>query len=96
MRSLPEFDSRLPCWSTIEIDLGVSSGTLDDTRWLIAATWPSSMARPGYSCSTIEAVGFWRSRTNSVGLGIARCTRADCTAAIDSIERASSPSSPRW
>ena len=95
---MPELaaDSRLPAWSTTVMLLFDSSGTLLEIRWTMALTWPSSMLRPRCNDSTTDALGFFCSRTNSEGLGSARWTRADSTAEIELIERASSPSSARW
>ncbi|MNL80768.1 hypothetical protein D3C87_2076970 [compost metagenome] len=74
----------------------VSSGTLEATSQEIADTCASLRLRPGYTFSSTEAVGAWRSRTNSDWRGMARWTRACCTVFMASIERASSPSRPRW
>ncbi|CFN80410.1 Uncharacterised protein [Bordetella pertussis] len=89
-------DRSRPFWSTMETFSAVSSGTLEATSQATADTWASLRLRPGYRLSSTEAVGAWRSRTNSDWRGMARCTRACCTVCMASIERASSPSRPRW
>lgn len=88
--------SRLPSWSTIVTFFAGMSGTLDDTMRVTASTCPSSSTRPGYRSTSTDADGASRSRTNTEGFGIARCTRAARTALIDSTVRCSSPSSARW
>ncbi|CAM4412930.1 hypothetical protein ACAE110713_13440 [Achromobacter aegrifaciens] len=89
-------DSRRPFWSTMDTFSAVSSGTLEATSQEIAETWASLRLRPGCMFSSTEAVGAWRSRTKRDWRGMARCTRACCTVCMASIERASSPSRPRW
>ena len=59
------------------------------------ATCARSSVRPGCIVSSTEALGFCCSRKKPFWFGSARCTRAFCTAAIEVIERVSSPSSPR-
>jgi hypothetical protein len=85
-----------PAWSTTVTSPGLSSGTLEATRCTIAATWPGSSRRPGYSCSITEAVALWESRRKTDGFGRARCTRAVCTPCTLTIVRASSVSRTDW
>ncbi|KAG1477649.1 hypothetical protein G6F54_014060 [Rhizopus delemar] len=65
-------DSRRPFWSTIDTFSAVSSGTLEATSHEIADTWASLRLRPGWTFSSTDAVGAWRSRTNSDWRGMAR------------------------
>jgi hypothetical protein len=53
-------------------------------------------ARPVCRFTITEAVGFCSSRRKAVCLGIARCTRAPATLAMDEMVRDSSPSRARW
>ena len=88
-------DSSAPLLSSTLTDLALSSGTLDDTRCTMPATWARSSVRPGCSVSTTDAPGFCCSRKKPFWFGSARCTRAACTDCSDWMVRVSSPSSAR-
>ena len=74
----------------------VAALPIDAIAALMAEICAESSERPAYSDTSTEALGFWFSRTNTDGRGMARCTRADCTAESDWMVRASSPSIARW
>ncbi|MNI60269.1 hypothetical protein D3C73_1154680 [compost metagenome] len=65
-------DNSRPFWSTMDTLSAVNSGTLEATSQEIADTCASLRLRPGYTFSSTEAVGAWRSRTNSDWRGMAR------------------------
>ncbi|EXI71112.1 MAG: hypothetical protein AW07_03781 [Candidatus Accumulibacter sp. SK-11] len=89
-------DSNVPLWSSSVTLAGDSCGTLAATRFWMPAICAASSERPEYSRSITDADGFSSSRMKTLGFGIARCTRAASTAAIDCTVRDSSPSRPRW
>ena len=80
----------LPTLSTTVTLCGVSKGMLEDTKWTIACTCVGLTLRPTCGVNTTEALGGVRSRTNTEGLVVAKCTRAVWIESICWMLRASS------
>ena len=85
------------CWSSTLTALGVSSGTLPETRCTMPAIWRGPACGRGAASAAPRREGFCCSRKKPFWLRQRQVhARRSAPTASDWIERVSSPSRPRW